>query len=191
MDEIKAEAGMKENAKFKDKIYNFDDPEEGYWIEVRCNKASISGNDKDAFMQFTKVSLEWQDETEPLSEKVYDKLVDLDMLIPEPPSVEELRKCMGFEEEDDAPEAEDDDTSDEIEDDLSDDDDGIPMGKIAEDNAKKQKASAKKAETAKPVTEPEPEVIEEAVEEDEDAEEPEIEGEEANDNGFDDDDFDF
>lgn len=183
MDEIKDEAGLKQNAKFQDKIYNYDDPEEGYWIEVRCNRASISGNEKDAFMQFTKISLEWQDETEPLSEKVYEKLVDLDLLIPEPPSADELRKFMGIEATtEDAPENEDDDTSDEADDDLSADEeeDSIPMGEVAEENTKKKKAEVKKVKKAEPA--PEPEV----------QPEPEIEGEEdADDNGFNDDDFDF
>jgi hypothetical protein len=185
MDEIKDEAGLKQNLKRQDEIYNYDDPENGYWIEARCNKASISGNEKDAFMQFTKVSLEWKAKTEPVSDKVLERLADLDLLIPEPPTAEELRKSMGLTPAvEEAPEHEDDDTSDENE-------DVVVEEEIIEEPKKVAVKKVKKAPAPVVEEEPEDEEIEDLKEEPV-AEEPAIEDEaEADDGGFDDDDFDF
>lgn len=173
------------NKKNADKIYAFDDPEIGYWIEARCNKASIAGGgEATKFMQFAGVDLRWKEEVKPLNEKVFEVLTDLDLLIPEPPSAETLRKAIGENEPTPAPEeveAEEESEVDlTVEDDL-DSDDAIPMGEVADKNTKayKEKAKDKKPE---PTPEPEPEVVKE--------DETEIEGESDTTDGFDDDDFD-
>ena len=172
------------NKKNADKIYAFDDPEIGYWIEARCNKASIAGGGESAkFMQFAGVDLRWKEEVKPLNEKVFDVLTDLDLLIPEPPSAETLRRAIGEDEPTPAPEEVE--AEEEIEVDLTADDDlddgstAIPMSELAEKNIKAYKAKAKKVDA---VPEPEPEAVKE--------DEPEIEGESDTTDGFDDDDFD-
>lgn len=172
------------NKKFADKLNSFDDPEEGYWIEARCNKASIAGgSDSAKFMQFTSVDLRWKEQVKPLNDKVYDLITDLDLLIPEPPSVETLRRAIGEDEPTHAPEEVE--AEEEIEVDLTADDDlddgstAIPMSELAEKNIKAHKAKAKKVDA---VPEPEPEAVKE--------DEPEIEGESDTTDGFDDDDFD-
>lgn len=122
MEEIKNEAELKQNAKFADRIYDFDSPDQGYWIEARMNKASISGNDKDAFMQFTRVTLRWKDNAIALPDKVFEMACDLDMLIPDAPSADELKKLIGEDDEEQetkgvataVPVAEVDDEADEI-----------------------------------------------------------------------------
>lgn len=171
------------NKKNADKIYAFDDPEIGYWIEARCNKASIAGGGGEAtkFMQFAGVDLRWKEEVKPLNEKVFDVLTDLDLLIPEPPSAEVLRRAIGEDEPTPAPEEVE--AKEEIEVDLTadvdlDSDDSIPMGEVADKNTKTHKA--KKAKEVEP--EPEPEAVKES--------DPEIEGETDTTDGFDDDDFD-
>ena len=97
MEEIKNEAGVKENAKFADSIYAFDDPENGYWIDIRCNKASVAGGGASTeFMQFTRTILRWKDPKTAIPEAVYEKIADLDKLIPPAPSADDLRKWMGI-----------------------------------------------------------------------------------------------
>ena len=97
MEEIKNEAGVKENAKFADSIYAFDDPENGYWIDIRCNKASVAGGGASTeFMQFTRTILRWKDPKTAIPEAVYEKIADLDKLIPAAPSADDLRKWMGI-----------------------------------------------------------------------------------------------
>ena len=171
------------NKKHADKINAFDDPELGFWIEVRCNKAAISGAGSEAtkFMQFTQVDLRWKEQVKPLNDKVYDLITDLDLLIPEPMSAEALRRLIGEDEPTPAPEEVE--AEEEIEVDLTaeddlDSDDAIPMGEVADKNTKAHKV--KKAKEIEP--EPEPETIKE--------DEPEIEGESDTTDGFDDDDFD-
>lgn len=166
------------------KINLFDDPEEGYWIEAQCAKDSISGggSEQSKFMQFTGVNLRWREKVKPLSDKVFEMITDLDMLIPEPPSAETLRRLIG----ESAPAPEELDAEEEAEVDLTADDDlsaedEIPMGEVADANTKAH--AAKKA--AKVEKAPEPEIEDDA--------EPEtaIEGEEDASDGFDDDDFDL
>jgi len=97
MEEIKNEAGVKENAKYIDAINLFDDPELGYWISIRCNKASVAGGGASTeFMQFTRTILRWKDPKTAIPEAVYEKLADLDKLIPPAPSADELKKWFGF-----------------------------------------------------------------------------------------------
>ena len=134
-------------------------------------------------MQFTSVDLRWKEQVKPLNDKVYDLITDLDLLIPEPPSVETLRRAIGEDEPTHAPEEVE--AEEEIEVDLTADDDlddgstAIPMSELAEKNIKAHKAKAKKVDA---VPEPEPEAVKE--------DEPEIEGESDTTDGFDDDDFD-
>jgi hypothetical protein len=171
------------NKKHTDKINAFDDPEIGYWLEARCNKAAIAGGGESAkFMQFTNVDLRWKEEVKPLNEKVFDVLTDLDLLIPEPPSAETLRRIIGEAEPEPAPEEVEAEEDAEVDltadvDDLSYDDDTIPMGELADANLKayNEKKAAEKAEEV-----------------DEVENTPEIEGESDSDttDGFDDDDFD-
>lgn len=166
------------NKKHIDKINAFDDPEIGYWMEARCNKAAIAGGGESAkFMQFTNVDLRWKEEVKPLNDKVYEMLTDLDLLIPEPPSAETLRKAIGEDEPSPAPEEVDAEEDEEVDltadDDLSaDEDDAIPMGEVADVNTKAQ-------------AEAEPEA------EDTDTAEATIDGEADSSDGFDDDDFDL
>lgn len=164
------------NKKFSDKINAFDDPEIGYWMEARCNKASIAGGGESAkFMQFTQVDLRWKEDVKPLNEKVYDMLTDLDMLLPEPASAETLRKAIGEDEPTAAPE--DVEAEEEAEVDITaevdvDDDDAIPMGDIAEANTKAHEETVNANEDAEEVSD-----------------KPVIEGEDDASDGFDDDDF--
>lgn len=166
------------NKKFSDKINAFDDPEIGYWMEALCNKASIAGGGEAAkFMQFTKVDLRWKEDVKPLNDKVFDMLTDLDMLLPEPVSAETLRKAIGEAEPTPAPEEVDAEEEAEVDltaDTDNDDDDAIPMGDIADANAK--------------ATVEDDEIGETEVASD-DNEAPAIEGEDDADDGFSDDDF--
>lgn len=164
------------NKKFSDKINAFDDPEIGYWMEARCNKASIAGGGEAAkFMQFTQVDLRWKEDVKPLNEKVYDMLTDLDMLLPEPASAETLRKAIGEDEPTAAPEEVE--AEEEAEIDITaevdvDDDDAIPMGDVAEANTKAHEETVNANEDAEEVSD-----------------KPVIEGEDEVSDGFDDDDF--
>lgn len=173
------------NAANDRKINLFDDPEEGYWIEAQCAKDSISGggSEKSKFMQFTSVGLRWREAVKPLSDKVFDMITDLDLLIPEPPSHATLLRLIG--ESTPAPAPEEAEAEEETETDLTADDDlssedAIPMGEVADANTKAHKA--KKASPKKPEAEPEPEPVAE--------DDATIDGEEDAD-GFDADDFDL
>jgi hypothetical protein len=146
--EIKNEVNVQlelRNSTAVDKIYSFDDPETGYWIEVRCNKDGIPGNnnEKSKFMQITRVDLRWREEAKPLSENVFDAIADLDRLIPEPPTADEMRRFFGLGATNEtvdayhAPEVEDD---------------HIPMGDKADANTKAYLNTAAKVEASEPTT---------------------------------------
>ena len=169
------------------KINLFDDPEEGYWLEAQCAKDSISGggSEQTKFMQFTSVNLRWRENVKPLSDKVFDTITDLDLLIPEPASEDMLRRLIG--ETTPAPAPEETEAAEESETDLTAEDDlsvtdEIPMGEVAEANTKAY-ATKKTKQTAEP----------EAVAEEVNEEDPEvaIDDEMDDTDGFDNDDFDI
>lgn len=148
--EIKNEASVQtelKNAAAVDKIYMFDDPEEGYWIEVRCNKDGIPGNnnEKAKFMQMTRVDLRWKEEAKPLNDNVFNAIANLDMLLPEPISTEEMRKLFGLASTTDTVNTVVDrpETATTVKKDVNEDD-GIPMGALADKNTAAYEA--KKAE---------------------------------------------
>lgn len=165
------------NKKNSDKIHSYDDPEEGYWIEARCNKASIAGGgDSAKFMQFAGVDLRWKEAVKPLNEKVFEVLTDLDLLLPEPASVETLRKAIG--EDEPVPAPEEVEAEEDAETDLMADDD------LDSDNL--DTVDTKQANEVEDIQVPEE--VEDEVSEDE----PTIDGESDSDSddGFDADDFD-
>lgn len=93
MKEIKGEAAIKANAPYMDKIFMYDDLIDGYWMNIRCNKASIAGGGASAsFMQFTRINLLWKETQAPIPEAVISRITDLDFLIPPPATAEELKK---------------------------------------------------------------------------------------------------
>lgn len=101
MKEIKGEAAIKANAPYADKIYMFDDLVDGYWMNIRCNKASIaggSGTGDASFMQFTRVNLLWKEKSSPIPEAVIPRIADIDMLIPPPATADELRSAFDMKE---------------------------------------------------------------------------------------------
>lgn len=79
-----------------EKIYLYDDLEMGYWITARFSKATMTGKGGgDPFMQITRVDLDYKGEPKAVSEKILEKIVDLDALIPKSMSYEEIAKLIG------------------------------------------------------------------------------------------------
>lgn len=143
--EIKNEATVQtelKNAAAVEKLYMFDDPEEGYWIEVRCNKDGIPGNnnEKAKFMQMTRVDLRWKEDTKPLNDNVFDAIADLDMLLPDPVSANDIRSMFGLEGA--APK---EDTTVDTEE-HEEQPDAIPMGALADKNKAAYDAAASSAD---------------------------------------------
>lgn len=83
------------NKKDAEKIYLYDDLELGYWINARFAKATMTGKSGDPFMQMTRVDLNYKDEPKAVSEKILEKIVDLDALIPKSMPYEEIAKLIG------------------------------------------------------------------------------------------------
>jgi hypothetical protein len=80
-------------------IYNYDDLEEGYWIEAQFADAPAVAGSKDEYMQLVNANLLWKEARKPVPEKVFEYITDLDTLIPDAPSGEFLARAFGLDTE--------------------------------------------------------------------------------------------
>ena len=82
------------NAKASDKLYSFSDLDVGYWMDARFGMApSVKANPQSKqIMQLLSMHLNWKDEAKPIPEALYPYITDLDALIPDPPTYEELAR---------------------------------------------------------------------------------------------------
>lgn len=83
------------NKKDAEKIYLYDDLELGYWITARFAKTTMTGKGGDPFMQITRVDLGYKAEPKAVSDKIIEKIVDLDKLIPKAPTYDDIVKMLG------------------------------------------------------------------------------------------------
>lgn len=112
------------NPKRADDIFQFEDLELGYWLQVGFAKAaSISGAGGTPFMQIVVCNPMWQEQRVAISEKVWAKVTDLDRLIPQAPSIAEINEMLGDGVSDFSKEVEG--GGDDLGDDFSDDVKGI------------------------------------------------------------------
>ena len=131
--EIKGESSIKLNAKYADKINLFDDLEDGYWMDIRCNKESITGGNgaSVAFMQFSRINLKWKEKAGNIPfEAIIPRIADLDLVIPPPASADELMRAFDMEEADGNEIAQHDTIDEEFE--HMQEEDAIPMGTTEE-----------------------------------------------------------
>lgn len=132
--EIKGESSIKLNAKYADKINLFDDLEEGYWMDIRCNKESITGGNgaSVAFMQFSRINLKWKEKAGNIPfEAIIPRIADLDLVIPPPASADELIRAFDMGEVP-AEETSRHDAIDEEFEHMQEEEDAIPMGTTEE-----------------------------------------------------------
>ena len=132
--EVKGESSIKLNAKYADKINLFDDLEEGYWMDIRCNKESITGGNgsSTAFMQFSRINLKWKEKAGNIPfEAIIPRIADLDLVIPPPASSDELMRAFDMVESD-GNEIAQHDTIDEEFEHMQEEEDAIPMGTTEE-----------------------------------------------------------
>ena len=84
------------NPKRADDIFQFEDLELGYWLQVGFAKAaSISGAGGTPFMQIVVCNPMWKEQRVAISEKVWAKVTDLDRLIPQAPTIAEINEMLG------------------------------------------------------------------------------------------------
>lgn len=84
------------NPKRADDIFQFEDLELGYWLQVGFAKAaSISGAGGTPFMQIVVCNPMWTEQRVAISEKVWAKVTDLDRLIPQAPTIAEINEMLG------------------------------------------------------------------------------------------------
>ena len=75
-------------------IYGFDDLESGYWMTARFSMAEAVEGSGTKFMQLVDVNLDWKNPS-PVDASLYEYITDLDLLIPDAPSTEEINRMMG------------------------------------------------------------------------------------------------
>ncbi len=169
-----------EKQKLIDSTVAYADLELGYWFNIRNAKAAVAGGTGAAieFSHFIEVTSHADQPREMISQDVADRITDLDLLIPDPPTVEEINAILGKPEVEDGAveEVADDIPFDPVSLTLDSDDDPLPEPeevaeeeeeeteeKVEEKPAPKPRAK-KKAAKKKPEPEPEPEEEPEEVE---------------------------
>lgn len=175
------------NKKDAEKIYLYDDLELGYWITARFAKTTMTGKGGDPFMQITRVDLGYKEEPKAVSDKIIEKIVDLDKLIPKAPTYDAILKMLGGKLKDGTAVEDEGEFSDEVESPKktsNKDEETIEDTEVSEptkkakpltDTFSKPAKPAKKEEVVEEVEEVEDDSEAEDTEEAEDVEESEVE----------------